>query len=106
MTNLYYEGGCDFAGIWTDGHDDCIAPSDYKADDFLNADRDTVVGQLDDCFGIGESMAEYEEEQETEAEKKVREFVVEKKAQNMPEYDPNGLPKDFSDKFHNECEEA
>ena len=51
-------------------------------------------------------MAEYEEEQETEAERKVREFVVEKKAQNMPEYDPNGLPKDFSDKYHNECEDA
>ena len=106
ITNLYYEPGCDFAGIYTDGHDDGINPSDYKADDFLEADRDTVIGQLDECFSIGESMAEYEEEQETEAERKVREFVVEKKAQNMPEYDPSGLPKDFSDKYHNECEEA
>ena len=85
ITNLYYEPGCDFAGIYTDGHDDGINPSDYKADDFLEADRDTVVGQLDECFSIGETMAEYEEEQETEAERKVRELIVEKKAQNMPE---------------------
>ena len=85
ITNLYYEPGCDFAGIYTDGHDDGINPSDYKADDFLEADRDTVVGQLDECFSIGETMAEYEEEQETEAERKVRELVVEKKAQNMPD---------------------
>ena len=61
---------------------------------------------LEEPDNVDVDMAEYEEEQETEAERKVREFVVEKKAQNMPEYDPNGLPKDFSDKYHNECEEA
>ena len=91
MTNSYYEGGCDFAGIWTDGYDDCIAPSDYKANDFLDADRDTVVGQLDDLFGIGESMAEYEADQETEAEVKVRELVVEKKAQNMEQKEKDAI---------------
>jgi hypothetical protein len=36
-------------------------------------------------FGIGETLANYEEQEETEAERKVRELVVEKKAQNMPE---------------------
>jgi hypothetical protein len=91
ITNLYFEGGCDFAGIYTDGHDDCINPSDYKADDFLEADRDTVVGQLDECFSIGESMAEYEAEQETEAETKVRELVVEKKAQNMEQKEKDAI---------------
>ena len=91
VTNSYYEGGCDFAGIWTDGHDECIAPSDYKADDFLDASRDTVEGQLDDMFGIGESMAEYEADQETEAEVKVRELVVEKKAQNMEQKEKDAI---------------
>lgn len=86
ITNWYYEGGCDFAGCYTDGNDDCINPSDHpKSEDWLDADRDSFLGQLDDMFGIGESIAQYEEEQETEAERKVRELVVEKKAQNMPE---------------------
>jgi hypothetical protein len=44
-----------------------------------------VVGQLDELFGIGETLANYEAEEETEAETKVRELIVEKKAQNMPE---------------------
>ena len=29
----YYEGGCDFAGCWDNGDDECISPSDYKSDD-------------------------------------------------------------------------
>ena len=55
IKNLYFEGGCDFAGIYsTFGRDDFIIPSDYKADDFLKAGRNTVIGQLDECFNIGE----------------------------------------------------
>ena len=76
VTNMYWEGGCDFAGIYTDGHDDCIAPSNYKASDFLNADRDSVEGQLDEAFGIGECMAEYEEEQVEEVAEKAQEDTV------------------------------
>ena len=59
----YFEGGCDFAGIWHDGVDESISPSDYKSGDFLDADRDTLLGQLDEDFGVGESMAEYEEDE-------------------------------------------
>ena len=59
----YFEGGCDFAGIWHDGVDECILPSDYKSGDFLDADRDTLLGQLDEDFGVGESLAWYEEDE-------------------------------------------
>ena len=62
----YYEGGCDFMGLWEDGLDDCYAPSDYKStDDFW---QDGVGSTLDDTFNITESMAEYEAEQEAEKE--------------------------------------
>ena len=60
----YYEGGCDFMGLWEDGIDDCYAPSDYKStDDFW---QDGIGSTLDDIFNITESMAEYEAEQEEE----------------------------------------
>jgi len=79
----YYEGGCDFMGIWDNGDDRCYQPSDYKSDDkfFDNGDGK----EIDDYFGITESMADWEAEQETEAEVKVRELVVEKKAVNIGE---------------------
>ena len=68
----YYEGGCDFMGLWEDGIDDCYAPSDYKStDDFW---QDGVGSTLDDTFNITESMAEYEAEQEAEKED-VHEYV-------------------------------
>ena len=68
----YYEGGCDFMGEWNNGIDDCFAPSDYKSDDDFW--QDGVGSTLDDYFGITESMAEYEAEQEAEKED-VHEYV-------------------------------
>jgi hypothetical protein len=86
VSMYYYEGGCDFAGHYDNGSDTEVVPSEEgKSDDWLEASRDTVVGQLDELFGIGETLANYEDEEETEAETKVRELVVEKKAQNMPD---------------------
>jgi hypothetical protein len=68
----YYEGGCDFAGCWDDGNDECIAPSDYKSDDeYWN---DGLGYDLDEMFNFRESMAEYEAEQEAEKED-VHEYV-------------------------------
>ena len=68
----YYEGGCDFMGVWEDGIDDCYAPGDYKStDDFW---QDGIGSTLDDVFNITESMAEYEAEQEAEKED-VHEYV-------------------------------
>jgi len=79
----YYEGGCDFMGCWDNGDDNCVQPSNYKSDDTF---WDAGLGQeLDEMFNITESMREWEAEQETEAEQKVRELVVEKKAVNIGE---------------------
>jgi len=68
----YYEGGCDFMGEWDNGVDDCYAPGDYKSTDQF---WQTGIGStLDEMFGITESMAEYEAEQEAEKED-VHEYV-------------------------------
>ena len=68
----YYEGGCDFAGCWDNGDDECIAPSDYKSDDdYWN---DGLGYDLDEMFNFRESMAEYEAEEEAEKED-VTEYV-------------------------------
>jgi hypothetical protein len=68
----YYEGGCDFAGVWDNGDDECISPSDYKSDD--DYWKDGLGYDLDEMFNITESMAEYEAEQEEEKED-VTEYV-------------------------------
>ena len=83
LKTYYYEGGCDFMGCWDNGDDECVQPSDYKSDDSF---WDTGLGyDLDEMFNITDSMREYEAEEETEAEQKVRELVVEKKAVNIGE---------------------
>ena len=68
----YYEGGCDFMGIWDNGDDRCYQPSNYKSDDKFFESGDGW--SLDDYFGITESMAEWEAEQEAEKED-VHEYV-------------------------------
>ena len=60
---MYYEPGMCFAGVWEDGIDDCY--SDWG--DSQGA-KDTLPQELDDCFGISESQAEYEAENEDEEE--------------------------------------
>ena len=77
----YYEGGCDFAGLWEDGIDDCICPSDYKSDD--DYWKDGLGYDLDEMFNFTESMAEYEAEQEEDKED-VTEYVK-GKAMNIGE---------------------
>ena len=69
----YHEGGCDFAGVWDNGDDECISPSDYKSDDdYWN--EPGLGYDLDEMFNITESMAEYEAEEEAEKED-VTEYV-------------------------------
>ena len=68
----YYEGGCDFMGIWDNGDDRCYQPSNYKSDDKFFDGGDGW--ELDNYFGITESMAEYEAELEAEKED-VHEYV-------------------------------
>ena len=82
----YYEGGMDFMGIWSsDEGDRCwsISETAPKSDDPWWGTPEGI--ELDGDFGITETMAHYEDEQETEAEQKVRELVVEKKAVNIGE---------------------
>ena len=80
----YHEPGCDFMGIWDNGDDRCyeistIAPKGSK-DKFW---RDGDGRELDDLYGITEYMAEYEAQKRDEDAIKVKELVVDKKAQNM-----------------------
>jgi hypothetical protein len=55
---MYYEGGMAFAGIWEDGSDDYY---DYGGLDSKGI-ADTLPVELDEAFGISESAAEWEEE--------------------------------------------
>ena len=58
----YYEPGCAFAGIWENGYDDHYDLSGLDSGDV----QQQLPQELDDAFGISESMAEYETEQEDE----------------------------------------
>ena len=81
----YYEPGCDFMGIWDNGDDQCWTISDTapKSDDPWWTTPEGIT--IDGAHGIVETMENYEAEEETEAERKVRELVVEKKAVNIGE---------------------
>ena len=70
----YYEGGCDFMGVWEDGDDRCYECSTVgpKSDSPFYDYGDGK--ELDDYFGITENLAEYEAEQEAEKED-VHEYV-------------------------------
>ena len=76
----YHEPGVGFMGVWTDGHDRCYDNIEGSKDTFWQSDDGRL---LDETFDIVESMQEWEADQETEAERKVRELVVERKAQNI-----------------------
>jgi hypothetical protein len=68
---MYFEGGMNFAGIWEDGVDDCY--SDWG--DSQGA-KDTLPQELDDCFAISESQAEWEAEN-AEEEEELTEWIKE-----------------------------
>jgi hypothetical protein len=79
----YHEPGVGFFGVWTDGSDRCYETEQFpkSTDAFWTQHQDGRL--LDETFGLVESMQEYEANQETEAEKMVRELIVDKKAQNI-----------------------
>ena len=64
VTLYYYEPGMGFVGKWEDGCDDYYEYSGENS----NTIRAAVGDELDDMFGISESMAEYEAEQEEDEE--------------------------------------
>lgn len=69
----YYEPGCAFAGIFDECGDNCYNLSEMSSDEV----RDELPSELDDAFGISESMAEYEAENEDEVTTWYKEGVEE-----------------------------
>ena len=60
---IYYEPGCDFAGVWDNGDDQCIEISKSAPKGSQDKFWNTKLGKvLDDYFGIVDSMAQYEED--------------------------------------------
>jgi hypothetical protein len=55
---FYHEPGMCFVGKWDNGSDDCYEYGGATADTV----RDMIGEELDDYFGISESMADWEEE--------------------------------------------
>jgi len=63
----YFEGGCDFMGIWDNGIDDCWTISDTAPKGSADKFWKTSAGkELDDLYGLTENMAQYEADQEAE----------------------------------------
>ena len=62
VTLYYYEPGMGFCGKWEDGSDDYCEYSGETSETV----RAAIGDELDDMFGISESMAEYEAENEQE----------------------------------------
>jgi hypothetical protein len=61
---MYYEGGMAFAGVWDNGEDDYYEYGGMSADEIA----DTLPVELDEAFGISESVAEWEAENQEEEE--------------------------------------
>ena len=77
MTLYYYEPGMGFVGKWEDGCDDYYQ---YEGEN-SNTIRAAIGDELDDMFGISESMAEYEaENEEEELTEWIKDGVDQKKA--------------------------
>ena len=79
----YHEPGVGFFGVWTDGVDRCYEFENFTGsqDPFWTQHQDGLL--LDETFGLVESLQEYEADQETDAERMVRELIVDRKAQNI-----------------------
>jgi hypothetical protein len=78
VTLFYYEPGMGFVGKWENGDDDYY---EYSGENSQTV-RAAIGDELDDMFGISESMAEYEAENDEDEE--LTEWIkdgVEKKTQ-------------------------
>ena len=79
----YHEPGVGFFGVWTDGVDRCYEFENFTGsqDPFWTQHQDGLL--LDEHFGLVEQLQESEANQETDAERMVRELIVDRKAQNI-----------------------
>lgn len=83
VEGYYYEPGMAFVGVWRDGYDDCYELSGETS----STVRDVIGEDLDDYFGISESMAEWEAENQEDDE--LEEFLEEgAKARGLTPPDP------------------
>lgn len=64
VTATYYEPGMAFVGCFANGSDECYDISGMRSDTV----RDLIGEELDDWYGISETMAEYEAEDELDEE--------------------------------------
>lgn len=71
---FYYEPGMAYVGKWEDGYDDCI---EYSGETSKTV-RDLIGDELDDYFGISESMAEFEDDETDEVTEWYEEGVEKK----------------------------
>ena len=72
---LYYEGGMAYAGRWEDGNDDYY---DLSGMDSAQV-ADELPSEIDEAFGIVESMQEYESENEEELTEWLKDGVEQNK---------------------------
>jgi len=75
---FYYEPGVAFVGKYDNGDDDC---HEYSGENSQTV-RDLIGEELDDMWGISESMAEYEEDQKDEVTVWYEQGVEELKLEN------------------------
>ena len=59
---MYYEPGMEFCGIWEDGDDDYYDIIGMSSQQVI----DDIPKELDECFGISECIANYEEDEAEE----------------------------------------
>jgi hypothetical protein len=64
ITAMYYESGMAFAGVWDNGDDDYYEYGGMDSKEIA----DTLPAQLDEAFGISESVADWEAENAEEDE--------------------------------------
>ena len=76
---MYYEGGMGYAGAYGDGNDEEINLEGMSADDVVNH-----YPEIDEAFGISESMREYEAENQEELTAWIKDGA-EKKSQLIAE---------------------
>ena len=64
ITAMYYESGMAFAGVWDNGDDDYYEYGGMDSKEIA----ETLPAELDEAFGISESVAEWEAENAEEEE--------------------------------------
>ena len=61
---MYYEPGMGFCGVWDNGQDDEYSLSGLNSDEVAAL----LPPELDEAYGISESIAEYEDEENIDIE--------------------------------------